>query len=134
MRRNIMLSSEKKTIIIDFLKEKVSPELIYIFGSYAKNSERNNSDIDIAFLSEKKVDEYNLFLLAQKLAEKLRKEVDLVDIKKVSTVFKVQIIQGELIFNIDNYKKDNFELTTFREYAKLNEERKEILAKRWGDD
>ncbi|HKL76432.1 MAG TPA: nucleotidyltransferase domain-containing protein [Halanaerobiales bacterium] len=129
-----MLSSEKKTIIIDFLKEKVSPELIYIFGSYAKNSERNNSDIDIAFLSEKKVDEYNLFLLAQKLAEKLRKEVDLVDIKKVSTVFKVQIIQGELIFNIDNYKKDNFELTTFREYAKLNEERKEILAKRWGDD
>lgn len=129
-----MLSNKEKNIIIDFLKEKLSPELIYIFGSYAKNSERDNSDIDIAILPEKEIDEYKLFLLAQKLAEKLKKEVDLVDIKKASTVFKAQIIQGKLIFNKDNYKKMNFELKTFREYAKLNEERKEILAKRWGVD
>ena len=129
-----MLSNKEKNIIIDFLKEKLSPELIYIFGSYAKNSERDNSDIDIAILPEKEIDEYKLFLLAQKLAEKLKKEVDLVDIKKASTVFKAQIIQGKLIFNKDNYKKMNFELKTFREYAKLNEEKKEILAKRWGVD
>lgn len=129
-----MLSNEEKNIIIDFLTEKLTPELIYIFGSYAKNSERDNSDIDIAILSEREIDEYKLFLLAQKLADKLKKEVDLVDIKKASTVFKVQIIQGKLIFNKDNYKKMNFELKTFREYAKLNEERKEILAKRWGVD
>ena len=129
-----MLSNKEKNIIIDFLKEKLSPELIYIFGSYAKNSERDNSDIDIAILPEKEIDEYKLFLLAQKLAEKLKKEVDLINIKKASTVFKAQIIQGKLIFNKDNYKKMNFELKTFREYAKLNEERKEILAKRWGVD
>ncbi|MFW5787452.1 MAG: type VII toxin-antitoxin system MntA family adenylyltransferase antitoxin [Halanaerobiales bacterium] len=129
-----MLSGEKKTIIIDFLKEKLSPELIYIFGSYANNNERKNSDIDIAFLTKKEIDEYKLFLLAQKLAEKLQKKVDLIDIKKASTVFKVQIIQGELIFNSDNYKKMSFELKTFREYTKLNEERKEILANRWGVD
>ncbi|MGM0410836.1 MAG: type VII toxin-antitoxin system MntA family adenylyltransferase antitoxin [Bacillota bacterium] len=129
-----MLSNEEKNIIIDFLTEKLTPELIYIFGSYAKNSERDNSDIDIAILSEREIDEYKLFLLAQKLADKLKKEVDLVDIKKASTVFKAQIIQGKLIFNKDNYKKMNFELKTFREYAKLNEERKEILAKRWGVD
>ena len=129
-----MLSNEEKNIIIDFLTEKLTPELIYIFGSYAKNSERDNSDIDIAILSEREIDEYKLFLLSQKLADKLKKEVDLVDIKKASTVFKAQIIQGKLIFNKDNYKKMNFELKTFREYVKLNEERKEILAKRWGVD
>ena len=129
-----MLSNEEKNIIIDFLTEKLTPELIYIFGSYAKNSERDNSDIDIAILSEREIEEYKLFLLAQKLADKLKKEVDLVDIKKASTVFKAQIIQGKLIFNKDNYKKMNFELKTFREYVKLNEERKEILAKRWGVD
>ncbi|MGM0410798.1 MAG: type VII toxin-antitoxin system MntA family adenylyltransferase antitoxin [Bacillota bacterium] len=127
-----MISKMEKNKIIEFLKEKLSPDLIYVFGSYAKNKERKNSDIDLAFLSEKEIDEYQLFLLAQKLADKVGKEVDLIDIKKASTVFKTQVIQGELIYNNDNYKKLSFELKTLREYAKLNEERKEILDKIWG--
>ena len=127
-----MISKMEKNKIIEFLKEKLSPDLIYVFGSYAKNKERKNSDIDLAFLSEKEIDEYQLFLLAQKLADKVGKEVDLIDIKKASTVFKTQVIQGELIYNNDNYKKLSFELKTLREYAKLNEERKEILDRIWG--
>lgn len=127
-----MISKEEKNIIIDFLKQKLSPELIYIFGSYSENKERKDSDIDLAFLSEDEVGEYQIFLLAQKLADKLKKEVDLIDIKQASTVFKMQIIQGKLIYNANNYKKMEFELKTLREYAKLNEERKEVLERVWG--
>lgn len=127
-----MISEKEKNIIIDFLKQKVNPELIYIFGSYANNNERQNSDIDIALLSDNKIDRYQLFLLAEKLADKLKKEVDLIDIKQASTVFKTQIIQGKLIYNDNNYKKMNFELKTLKEYARLNEEREEILERVWG--
>ncbi|QTL97423.1 nucleotidyltransferase domain-containing protein [Iocasia frigidifontis] len=127
-----MISKAEKIIIIDFLEQKLSPELIYVFGSYSKNNERKDSDIDIAFLSENEVDEYQIFLFAQKLADKFKKEVDLIDIKQASTVFKIQIIQGKLIYNANNYKKMEFELKTLREYANLNEKRKEVLEGVWG--
>ena len=127
-----MLTEAEKNIIVDFLKQKVNPDLIYIFGSYAKNRERKDSDIDIAFLSEEMIDKYQLFLSAQKLADKLNKEVDLIDINQASTVFKTQIIQGNLIYNGDNYKKMNFELKVLADYANLNQERKVILDRVWG--
>ena len=50
-----------KTIILDFLsehkiqiQEKFGIQKIGLFGSYAKNEARENSDIDIAILSNKK--------------------------------------------------------------------------------
>jgi predicted nucleotidyltransferase len=50
-----------KTIILDFLsqhkaqiQEKFGIQKIGLFGSYAKNEARDNSDIDIAILSDKK--------------------------------------------------------------------------------
>mgnify|MGYP006277221781 FL=1 len=127
-----MLTDTEKNVIVDYLTQKVNPDLIYVFGSYSKNRERKNSDIDIAYLSEKKIDEYKLFLLAQELADKLNQEVDLIDIKRVSTVFKTQIIQGNLIYNRDNYKKMEFELKVLRDYANFNQERKVILDRVWG--
>ncbi|MEG1016072.1 MAG: hypothetical protein RSE45_04010 [Bacilli bacterium] len=39
-----------------------------------------------------KVDEYTTFMKAQKIADIFRRDCDLIDIKKASTVFKVQII------------------------------------------
>lgn len=124
-----MISKREENIIIEFLKQRVNPYLIYIFGSYSNNNERKDSDVDIAFFSDNKIEEYQLFLLAQKLADILKKEVDLIDIKQASTVFRTQIMQGKLIYNNDDDKKMYFELKTLREYAKFNEERKEILEK-----
>jgi len=114
-------------LIKSFLINELDPDLIYIFGSYAKNRVRENSDIDIAFLSDRYFNEYETFLTAQELADKLKCEVDLIDLKKASTVLKVQVIQGQLIYNRDNNKKMLFEMQAFRDYAKLNEERKEVL-------
>ena len=128
-----MLLEEKKSIVVDFLLNNFNCDLIYIFGSYAKNRERSNSDLDIAFLSDIKLDQYEIFLRAQKLAEEIKCEVDLVDLKKASTVFKVQIVQGKLIYCSDKKIKEQFELDTLRKYAKLNEERVKILERVWED-
>lgn len=119
-------------LIKSTLREELDPVLIYIFGSFAKGRAREDSDLDIAFLSDKKFDEYKVFLSAQKLADKLKREVDLIDLNKASTVFKVQVIQGILIYNGDNTRKMIFEMQSLREYAKLNEEREEVLQKMQG--
>ncbi|SKA03401.1 type VII toxin-antitoxin system MntA family adenylyltransferase antitoxin [Selenihalanaerobacter shriftii] len=126
---NLSISKEKIELIIEHLIAEVSPVLIYLFGSVSKGVLRPDSDIDIAFLSEVELDEYEVFLLAQRLADKIDRDVDLIDIKRASTVLKAQIIQGALIYNGDNLKKMNFELQTMKKYAKLNEERVEIISK-----
>ncbi|PUU93903.1 MAG: nucleotidyltransferase [Halanaerobium sp.] len=112
-----------------FLIEELQAELIYLFGSYAKGKERPDSDLDLAFLSSKEIDDYQRFLTAQKLASKLNIEVDLIDLKKASTVFKAQIIQGKLLYAEDEKQQQEFEMLTLKKYARLNEERKEIIDK-----
>ena len=85
--------------------------------------------MDLAFLSSKEIDDYQRFLTAQKLASKLNIDIDLVDLAKASTVFKTQIIQGDLLFAKNEQQKQQFELLTLKKYARLNEERKEIIEK-----
>ena len=64
------------------------------------------------------------------IAPILKKEVDLIDLNKASTVFKIQIIKtGKLIYNSNNLKKMYFQMRTMKDYAILNEERQEIIDK-----
>jgi predicted nucleotidyltransferase len=118
---------DKEKLIKDFLIEKLNPDLIYIFGSFAKGELRDDSDIDIAFLSSKEFDEYEIFLLGQKLADCLKREVDLIDLKKASTVFKAQIIDGKLIYANTLKQKMDFQLKVMQEYTQLNQDRREVL-------
>jgi predicted nucleotidyltransferase len=119
---------EKK--IKKILINKLSPKLIYIFGSMVKNRVRNDSDIDIAILTEKQIDEYKLYMISQKLADELKREVDIVDLKNASTVFKAEILRtGKLIYNSDNPEKMHFQLGILQDYVFLNERRQEIINK-----
>jgi predicted nucleotidyltransferase len=87
-----MINQQQIDIIKKFLIKHLDVDVIYLFGSSVKNTMRKDSDIDVAFLSDKSVDSFDLFLLTQKLADLLGREVDLIDIKKASTVFQAQII------------------------------------------
>ncbi|MDQ0257043.1 putative nucleotidyltransferase [Evansella vedderi] len=78
---------KKQQIIVEHLVEHVSPFFIILFGSTVKGTMKNNSDLDIAFLSNKKLDKYQLFMIAQELATKLNRDVDLIDLNQASTVF-----------------------------------------------
>jgi len=125
-----MINNRKIEIIKNILSDALAPSLIYIFGSISKDKMRKDSDIDIAILTDRQIDEYKLFILSQKLADVLKREVDLVDLRKASSVFKVQIIKtGKLIYNSDNLRKMYFQMRAMRDYALLNEERMEIINK-----
>jgi predicted nucleotidyltransferase len=125
-----MINQQQIDIIKKFLIKNLDVNVIYLFGSSVKNTMRKDSDIDVAFLSDKSVDSFDLFLLSQKLADLLGREVDLIDIKKASTVFQAQIIStGLVIYSRDDKKRAVFEMVTYKSYARLNEEREEILNK-----
>lgn len=69
-----------------------------------------------------------LFLLANELAQRLKRDIDLVDLKTASTVFRAQVVtRGELLYYRDKTFKGYYEMRILKDYAKLNEERKVIL-------
>ncbi|WP_297522105.1 nucleotidyltransferase domain-containing protein [uncultured Clostridium sp.] len=119
--------NEKLEIGIELIKE-FNVCTIYLFGSFSRGEERVDSDIDIAFLSDDNVDEYRCFMKAQELADIFKRDVDLIDLRKVTTVFKAQIIgSAKVIYCNDDSKRAYFEIRSLKEYALLNEERYEIL-------
>lgn len=114
--------------INEILIKALNPTLIYLFGSYSKGTNNKDSDVDLAFLSNTELSDYDIYILSQELAEALEIEVDLVDLKKASTVFKAQVVgTGKTIYCKDDTKRMYFEMQAFKDYAVLNEERSIIL-------
>lgn len=119
--------------LIDKINRKLVPRLdpafIIVFGSYAKGCQRKESDIDVAFYSDGETpDKYEIFMLAQELAEELKIEVDLINLREASTVFKAQIFTtGKVIFSQNEDTRIKEQMIALSMYAKLNEERHEIL-------
>lgn len=125
-----MISQDQIKIIRATLS-KFNPIFIILFGSYAKGTARKDSDIDIAFFTRTDIPDYERFLMAQQLAEELHIEsVDLVDIRKVDTVFAAQIFYtGEVIFCKDENEFILQRMRALSMYTDLNEQRKRVLEK-----
>lgn len=124
------LGQQETNLIREFLLEKVSPYLIIIFGSAFSGRMLPESDIDIAYLSEKELSAYDIFMIGQELAGLLCRDVDLVDLKLVSTVFQARVITtGKVIHCNDDTRRMWFEMVTLKKYARLNEERRDIMDK-----
>lgn len=124
-----MIKSVRNSIIIDQILQRV-PEVwsIYRFGSADTLFERSDSDIDLAILLLKPVNNLARWELAQDLARQLRRDVDLVDLRSASTVLRQQVFQhGQRIYCADRFLADEFESRTLSDYVRLNEMRRGIL-------
>jgi len=114
--------------IKEYLIKELAPHTLILFGSSVKGYFREDSDIDIAFISAKQITCYDLYLLAQALAIEVGREVDLINFSQASTVFKAQILGlGQVIYSNNPEKLAECQIWTLKEYALLNEERAEIL-------
>lgn len=68
------------------------------------------------------------FELAQELATQLHRDVDLLDLRTASTVMRMQVIStGEYLASTDEAARREFEMYAYSDYARLNEERRNIL-------
>ena len=102
---------------------------IYLFGSAEKGTMHIDSDIDIAVQTAGTNDPVKLWHTSNRLAKILKKNVDLVDLNVASTVMKMQIIStGRRIYSIDATNSEQFEDYVYSSYARLNEERADILS------
>ena len=109
---------------------KAVPGLIalYRFGLQAKGTARPASDIDLAILSREPVPNLRRFDLAQELATQLHRDVDLVDLRTASAVMKMQVLStGACLDSQDESARREFEMYAYSDYARLNEERREIV-------
>lgn len=116
--------------IVDMLLNSLPGVLaVYRFGSWGTQQERRESDVDLAVLPLQPLSSLARWETAQKLAQMLARDVDLVDLRAASTVMRLQVVaQGERLYCRDEAVVGLFETTVFSEYARLNEERREILA------
>ncbi|MDX8335889.1 MULTISPECIES: type VII toxin-antitoxin system MntA family adenylyltransferase antitoxin [Cetobacterium] len=113
--------------IIECLKE-FKCKTIYIFGSYATGKINKESDIDIAFLSDKKIDKYSIFIKSQEISSKVNREVDLIDLEESTTIFQNQVVRnGIVILDKSPIEREKFEILVLKKYMELNELRKELL-------
>lgn len=102
---------------------------VYRFGSHGSPSERSDSDIDLAILGRHPYDRAQVWNLSQELAAKFGREVDLVDLATASTVLGAQIVTaGTRLFCADRSYCDAHEDYILAAYARLNEERRDILS------
>ncbi len=72
-----MLDPEKNKVIIDYL-QAYNPVKIGIFGSYARNESRPDSDLDILINLETAISLFQLVRIERELSELLGVKVDLV--------------------------------------------------------
>ncbi len=102
--------------------------LVYVVGSAARNALRADSDIDLAFFSDRELHPYEVFAFAGELYDVFGRDVDLIDLRTSSTVFQSQVVtRGQLIYAESQLFMQQFEMRVYKAYAMLNEERYEVL-------
>ena len=123
-----MLQAEIQEQIVLLLQEKVNPDFIVLFGSFAKGTNYEESDVDLAYFSKQQLSSYERFLLANELASICGHEVDLVDLKEADTVFTMQIFeQGVPLLIQDENEFTRQKMRAYSMYATLQEQRAPIL-------
>lgn len=123
-----MLENNLKQQLVKAIQNKLNPDFIILFGSFAKGTSRIDSDIDLAYFSKEQLSSYERFLLANELAEIAGREVDLVDLKQIDTVFTMQIFsQGIPIYIQDENEFTRQKMRAYSMYATLSEQRSSVI-------
>lgn len=85
-----------KKLVLESLTKR--PDIqVYLFGSRAKNSARETSDVDIALLSKQAVSNQLIVMLRDKIEESnIPYQVDIVDLNTVNDALKTKFLEGAI--------------------------------------
>jgi predicted nucleotidyltransferase len=103
--------------------EQVFPEAlgVWIYGSVAQGRARRDSDLDIAIPPDRPLDSWERLERAQKVAERVHREVDLVDLRKVSPVLRFEVVtRGKRVAARDSYAADVMETSAIKMFQRLD--------------
>ena len=118
--------------LADLVRARV-PGLIavYAFGSRLGGNPLPESDYDLALLAARPLEPLDRWYLQEELASVARTNVDLVDLRRASTVMRVEVLRNcELLFEdpAERSTRELFEALALADYARLNEERRGVLS------
>lgn len=124
--------NETALIVHSILEHYPTAQAIYLFGTYGTVDEWPDSDVDIAVLLSPQEAKAARFLAVSDLhfalETLLKREVDLINLRRVPTVLQKEVITADRrIYQAGKYAADEFEMLTLSYYQKLNEERAEII-------
>lgn len=125
-----MLDEKIIRTMTDILEKDSRLCAAFLHGSYAKGNAHKDSDIDIAILPFNTIEISNKDRLDiyTELAVELRKDIDLGVLSELNLVYAKEVIEhGILLFSKDQYYTDTMIMLFLSQYARLNEERKEVL-------
>ena len=98
----VKIKNEIVTSIIDNIDVKVYA--IYVFGSYGTSYEREDSDIDIAIITDTNLSISKKYKLKEILTKAINKEIDLSILSKHDTNLMINVLsEGLLIYENDEY-------------------------------
>jgi len=131
MKTSEELTPEKRIVGI-VRRHYPTAQAIYLFGSFGTPGERPESDVDIAVLlpAAEKVSTTSMMLsdCRFELEDELKRDVDLLSARDISTVFQKEVVFGGRRLDCqDENAMAEFECLTMSLYQKLNEERSAIL-------
>jgi len=127
-----MIAKNRQSKIVKTLSDEIDGlELITLFGSAAGIAyQEKESDIDIAFLASKAINNIQRWDIQEKLASLLNSDVDLVDLSKSNDVLRFEVIaKGRSLFIKPSSKMERFLDGVYINYIQLNEDRAEIIEK-----
>lgn len=125
-----MITQNIQSKIIKVLNDEIEGlELIILFGSAASLAyQQKKSDIDIAFLASKTINNVQRWDIQEKLASLLNSDVDLVDVRNSNDVLRFEIItKGKTLFIKPSNNMEYFLDSVYINYIQLNEDRAELM-------
>ncbi|WP_242863272.1 type VII toxin-antitoxin system MntA family adenylyltransferase antitoxin [Caloranaerobacter ferrireducens] len=100
-----------------------NPQIIfaYVFGSYARGTSDENSDIDIAiYLNDKEMSAKDYLDLKIRLESICKRKVDLIILNESPPLLKYEVyLDGILLFTRDEIAESNFKVHTLFEYEDM---------------
>lgn len=108
----------------------IDPVAVYLHGSRGTDWQREESDWDFAILAEQPLAWEQRMSLYQALSATLSDtDIDLADLRQCDTVFAAHVVsEGEAIYVGDEPARQRYEMLVLAKYARLNEDRRDILA------
>lgn len=121
-----------QALVDTVLRHYPDTQAVYLFGSYATEYERPDSDVDLAVLLPpqlaKAAGVLTLSACWSTLMSLTGRDVDLINLRTVNTVFQYEIVNTARVLTVrDRFATDEFEMLTWSLYQKLEEERAGIV-------
>lgn len=115
--------------IVQKILENTDTLAIILYGSFSRNSQNDESDIDIAIVSEK-TDKATLFELKKNIEEITFRDVDLINLESIDISESLRyevLMNGVLLYCRDNFKFDMYKIEKLKEFLDFNESRNDII-------